>query len=192
MKIGRNLLTAGLLAVAVTAGLGVPLQPPPETTAGSFTGTWTRVEPGQRQALQIRQAGDGRFEVRFYWWTADDFLLDTGWEVEHEYRWRGFPGTLAIRIDQERSTPDRLVGRWERRQQGADKSRLREEGPLTIYRTGDNGWKLAMVIDPLTIEASVDEPIAPYESAGRERTTRRVWIMRRVARRLIAWDEIPW
>ncbi|RMF70698.1 MAG: hypothetical protein D6738_15465 [Acidobacteria bacterium] len=186
------LLLAGVLLAPATAVPASAQEPPQPTDTGTFLGTWARVEPGQRQALQVRRTDDGRWEVRLYWWTSEDFLVDTGWTGAVDYRWRGHAGRIALEVDQQASDGSRIRARWSREQDGERASHLSEQGPVEIYRAGQRGEKLAFVVDPLRLSVEVGEPIAPYELDARERTTRRVWIMRKVSRRLIGWDEIPW
>lgn len=191
--LSRRLLAMVVLAMLPAGGASLAAEVPPSTDAGTFEGTWFRVEPGQRQALQIRKSASGEgYEVRLYWWTGEDFSVDTEWRAETRYVWRAYPGLLKVEPLSAESNRDELVFLWMRDQEGTRASHLIESGTARVFRTGQDGRKLAFVIDPLIERVTVGEPIAPYEGDVRERTTKRVWIMLKVANRLVPWDEIPW
>lgn len=188
--------------VAITVAIAVFVAPavaqenvrrhvPPTTTEGSFQGTWYRIEPSQRQALQMRQNDAGEWELRFYWTTDLGLEIDTEWAERHEFTYEGFPGAIELEIDEERSTSDELFVRYERRQAGERDTSLVETGEVRIFRSG-GGLKIVWLQDPVRLEAKIGEPIAPYEEDVVRRESTRLWIMNRAARRLIAWDEIPW
>ncbi len=184
---GCALGAAALVTVAFTQ-----LAPPPETAAGKFEGTWYRVDPENKQALQLRRSADGRgWDLRFYWRTGDEFEIDTNWETHHRFTYKGFPGVLDMVVDRKLSTDKRLAVHYRRDQDGANQSHMTEEGDLFIYRVAD-GRTLVWLQDPLKIDVKVAEPIAPYEEDGAKRAEQRMWRFSKVTRRLILWDEIPW
>jgi len=166
---------------------------PRETTAGRFEGTWFRVEPRHRMALQVRRApGSGEWQVRLYWDTRDGFEIDTAWETVHEFNYKGYPGVLELRVDQERSTPNRLVVHYRREQDGARKSHLLQEGEAVLRRGGRNGRSLVWTIEDLHQRVTIGEPIGPYEETARDEHLFQWWIFQKEAERLVPWDEIHW
>ncbi len=166
---------------------------PPATRAGRFEGTWFREEPRHRIALQVRRRDtDGAWQVRLFWDTRDGFSVDTNWEEVHEFRYRGFPGLIELRVDQQRSTPDRLVVHFRRQQDGARKSRLLQEGDAVLRRGGRAGRSLVWTIEDFHQRITVGEPIGPYEEDTRDEHLFQWWIFRKESERLIPWDEIHW
>jgi hypothetical protein len=166
------------------------LEVPPATERGSFTGTWYRVQPGQRQALQVREAPGGEgYELRLYWRGGEGFEVDTGWSPRHEFVYRGFPGLIVL---EPRELGDgRFVLEWRREQEGARGSKMVETGDVEIFRVED-GRKLVWLQRPLHRKVTVAEPMAPHELKPHEEEDERIWIMRKATRRLVPWDEIPW
>lgn len=182
-----------LAGAAALVGLAATRTPPPaETTAGKFEGTWYRVDPENRQAVQFRRSENGRgWDLRFYWRSADGFEIDTDWASRHTFTYKGFPGVLVLNVDPKLSNESRVTVHYRRDQDGASASHLTEEGDLILYRTGD-GRLLVWLQDPLKIDTTVAEPIAPYEEDGAKRDEQRLWQFGKVSKRLILWDEIPW
>lgn len=180
------LFAAALAALALLPGAAPA--PPAPTTTGAFAGTWYRVEPGQRQMLQLRRAATG-WEVRLRWETNEKFVVDTGFRPEVEFAFRGFPGTFRLAVDP-RSDDTRVIVRYQRRQAGARSSEFLEDGDAELYRVRD-GQSLAWV-QPVRRLVKVGEPIAPYEEDGVETRESRVWIFTKAAARLLEWDEVPW
>lgn len=188
----RRLALALLLLCALTLPPAWANPPEPaKVSAGDFEGTWFRVQRGERQALQIRRAESGAYEINFYWWTNQGFEIDTDFAQKHEFAYRAFPGSLELVVDRDATSDDELVARFERKQAGARGSLLTESGEVRIYRTGD-GRKLVWLQDPMHVQITVAEPITPKETEGVARDESRKWIFRRVARRMVSWDEIPW
>ena len=213
----RNLLT--LVALCAAFGLGSPhqmlaqeslpsdsrsgprkptrkqrgsrLEAPPLTADGVFSGTWRRVAAGERQAVQLRRDADGRWEVRLFWSTGSNFLLDTEWETRHEMTLQGYPSSIEIQVDPERSTDEKIVATYRRQAEGERGSKLIETGTLEIFRATRGGRLLVWQIDPLHREVSVAEPLYPDEG-HHEEDTRQLWIMEKIANRLVPWDDIPW
>ena len=169
---------------------GSRLEPPPFTTQGRFAGTWHRIAPGVQQAIEIRQDEKGEWQVRLYWRSGPDFLLDTNWEPHHQLNLHGNPASIDIVIDQKRSTPDKLIGRYHLEAVGERDSKMVEDGELEIFR-GLNGRQLAWNVDPLERVITVADALYPDE-VEHETTTRKLWIFVKTAERLLEWDEIPW
>ncbi len=163
---------------------------PVETDRGRFEGTWYRVEPGVKQAIQIRNE-NGRWELRFYWKTSKDFEVDTEWNERTEFTYQGFPGVLTIAIDQEKSTKDRIYARLERSQLGASGARLEESGDLEIYRA-EIGRKLIWTSYPYQRRVSLAEPLTPDEADGITREEHYLLRFLKESERIVAWDEIHW
>lgn len=169
---------------------GSRLEPPHLTTAGRFAGTWHRIAPGERQAIQLRQNEKGEWEIRLYWRSGDDFLLDTNWEPHHPLTLRGYPASIDIVVDQEHSTPDKIVGRYHLEAAGERDSKMVEDGPFEIFR-GSDGRLLTWNVDPLERVITVADALYPDE-VEHEVTTRKLWIFVKTAERLLEWDDIPW
>lgn len=167
----------------------VKLEIPPAVSAGRFEGTWYRVEAGMKQGLVLRRV-NGAWQARFYWETRDNFELDTNWESHHAFTYRGLPGTIELTSLPERSTPDRLVFRYDRQQKGANNAELHESGEVALYRAVD-GRTLVWLVEPLRTVVSIPDPIAPYEAAEPREETK-VWIFMKAAERELLWDEIFW
>ncbi len=184
------LLLAALAVAVPFAGTPRVLVPPPGSE-GEFGGTWWRREPAHDQAVWLRKGDDGRWQIRFYWKTDENFLLDTNWAEHTDFTFKGKPGVFEIAIDPKLSTDDRLVARYLRRQQGARDTQLLEEGELAIYRSAE-GQNLVWLQEKLRAHVSIAEPIAPYQEDEQVTESRRLWIFQRAAKRLLALDEIPW
>ena len=179
-----------LLLSTLPAALAVQ-EPPARTDEGEFTGTWYRVQKGERQGLQIRRAESGGYEVSFYWWTEAGLEIDTDFAPVHEFAYKAFPGSLALEVVDERSDEGEIVLTFERRQDGSRGSQLEESGEVRLFRAV-RGRHLAWVQDPLRVKVTIREPVTPREKAGVDRAEKRVWIFRKVARRMVSWTEIPW
>ncbi len=167
------------------------LRVPTPTERGRFVGTWSRIGPGERQAVQIRRAEDGSWELRLMWRRTDDFWLDTGWQKRKEYAYKGHDGFIEIEVDQERSNEHEIVARFRREQNGERKSVAAESGELVIHRSDTTGRTLSWHIDPMTTVVTVGEALYPDEEE-KKIVDRRLWIMSKVAERMIEWDEILW
>lgn len=165
------------------------LEIPPPVGEGRFEGTWYRVEMGMKQGLALRRV-NGAWQARFFWETNENFSIDTRWESVHTFSYRGRPGTLELSYVADRSTPERLVFRYDRRQEGGKGSELHESGTLALYRAVD-GRTLVWLIDPLRTVISIPDPIAPYEAAE-PRDETKAWIFMKAAERELQWDEIYW
>ncbi len=168
------------------------LKAPAPSSAGHFTGTWSRIAPGERHALHLRknpQTGD--WEIRLYWHTSHDFDIDTQWKAHHEFIYQGYAGVLEIKVDQKRSTDDRIVASYMRRQAGERGSELIETGEISIYRANILGRTLVWLQEPLIQEVRVKDTLYPDEEFKRFEN-RRIWIFDKAAERFIAWDEIYW
>jgi hypothetical protein len=193
----RSILAAGVLALALALAVADGLanrprvQVPAPTADGEFDGTWWRREPAHDQAVWLRRAASGGYEIRFYWKTDENFLVDTNWAEHTDFTFKGKPGVFEIAIDPRESTDDRLVARYLRRQQGVKDTQLLEEGELVLYRSAE-GRNLVWMQERLRSHVTVAEPIAPYQEDEKLTESSRMWIFQRAAKRLLALDEIPW
>jgi hypothetical protein len=178
-------------AAIAPARAALPETPPP-SAAGRFEGTWFRQEPGAKQVVWIRQAGKSRtLELRLYWWTDQGLEFDSGWKPRAEFSYRGFPGLFELAIDRKASSPEQLLLRYRREQHGARTSRLVETGDVRLQRTGDMGWELVWIQDPMKTVVTIGEPLEP----GQERTEKdgkRIWVFQKASHRVLPFDEIPW
>ncbi len=165
---------------------------PPPSAAGRFEGTWFRQEPGSKQVVWIRQAEkSGPLEIRLSWWTDQGLEFDSDWKSRAEFSYRGFQGLLELAVDRKRSTPDQLLVRYRREQDGVRSSHLVETGDVRLQRVGDKGWELLWIQDPMKSVVTVAEPLEP----GQERTEKdgqRLWLFQKASDRLLPLDEIPW
>ncbi|MDQ7006128.1 MAG: hypothetical protein Q9Q40_02740 [Acidobacteriota bacterium] len=170
---------------------GARLEAPPLTAEGVFTGTWRRVAPGERQALHLRRGEDDQWELRLYWTAGSTFQLDTQWETRHEMLVQGYPSFIEIRVDPERSSDERIIASYRREAEGQRGSKLVETGTLEIFRATRGGRLLVWQIEPLHREVTVADPLYPDEARHQE-DSRQIWIMEKIANRLVPWDDIPW
>ena len=165
---------------------------PPPSTAGRFEGTWFRQEPGAKQVVWIRQAGkSSAFEVRLYWWTDQGLEFDSDWKTHAEFSYRSFQGLFDLAVDRKASTPDQLVVRYRREQDGVRRSHLVETGDVRLQRVGDLGWELLWVQDPMKSVVTVGEPLEPGQ-ARTEKDGQRIWLFQKASHRVLPYDEIPW
>jgi hypothetical protein len=192
-----SLLAACALALTIgppaigPAGAALPEIPPP-SAAGRFEGTWFRQEPGAKQVVWIRQVRkSGPPEVRLYWWTDQGFEFDSDWKTRAEFAYRGFAGSLELTVDRKASTPEQVLVRYRREQDGIRTSHLTETGDVRLQRLGDMGWELVWIQNPMKTLVTVGEPLEP----GQERVERegnRIWVFQKASHRILPLDEIPW
>lgn len=168
------------------------LKAPAQVDKDRFSGTWARISIGEKQAVLIRKAGDGTtWQLRLIWKNSEGFEIDTNWDERHEYTYKGYPGIVELKIDQERSSDDRLVVNYFREQQGARKSTMTESGDLVVYRSGTRGRQLVWFQEKLVQDVAVGEALYPDEQLRRF-TDRRLWLFEKSAERALQWDEIYW
>ncbi|UCF68868.1 MAG: hypothetical protein JSV80_06160 [Acidobacteriota bacterium] len=185
---GLAALIAGYSALAVLA-LGAPRA---ATSEGSFTGTWSRVDIAQRQAVQIRRdPATGQWQLRLYW-RRGDIEIDTAWQTRHEYLNKGFLGAIEIEIDQERSSDDRLFARYHREQRGTRDSLMTEDGELQVYRSDEFGRTLVWYLPDLTRRVTIGEALTPDEADSGPLSAPYVRYFEKQAKRMLLWDEIYW
>lgn len=164
---------------------------PAQTSEGRFEGTWVRIEPGERHGIQLRRGEEGRWQVRLYWYVANEIEIDTQWKSRHDYAYQEFPGFIELSVDEERSTPDKLVVNYRREADGRRGAHMVETGDITLTRGGTDGRTLAWVQDPLVRVIDVADALYPDEQ--RQRTeTRKVWLFHKQSERDIPWDEVYW
>lgn len=182
-----------LLALSLPADAGgkTSIRVPTATSVGEFTGTWARVEPGQRHALWIRQQ-NGEWQARLYWRVAEGFSVDTEWKQRTEFDYRGFPGSIELRVDNQRSTDDRLLVAYKRTQSGEKGSLLVEQGELNLFRSSYNGRALVWQIDPLQRRLTVEQAMTPEEEDSGIVETQQVWTFMKHSIRMLLLDELYW
>jgi hypothetical protein len=186
---------AALVLASVLASLGALVglaAAPPAVSLGSFQGTWSRTEPGVRQALQFRRTADRRhWEIRFYWSADPDLLIDTDWKARSVTSHEGFPQVIQLEIVPGESSDDLLVIHYTRTAEGDRPASFREEGDVRVYRT-EAGRTLVWDQAALHQETLPVKP-APGETAKPvTRETMRQWVFARTSRRILQWDEIDW
>lgn len=193
----RHVAALVVLALGLSVGVwakGVVYPEPklPQVTdKDSFTGTWSRVEPGQRHALWIRKE-KGNWQVRLFWMTADGFRLDTNWDERHEFTYKGFKAFIEMKVNKKKSTDDRLHVEFFRESSGARGSLYTERGDLIIERAGFDGRTLIWKIDPLIERVRIAEALTPDEEDSGDIQSKRAWTFQKQSVRQLLWDEIYW
>jgi hypothetical protein len=185
---------AALVVAALAIGPARAALPeiPPPSSAGRFEGTWFRQEPGAKQVVWIRQAGRSKPpEVRLYWWTDQGFEFDSQWKARAEIDYRGFAGHVEMNVDRKASSPDQVLVRYRREQDGIRTSHLVETGDVRLQRLGDMGWELVWIQDPLNTLVTVGEPLEPGQERV-EKSGQRLWVFQKASHRQLPLDEIPW
>jgi len=139
----------------------------------------------------IRQTGRSKPpEIRLYWWTDQGFEFDSDWKPRAEIDYRGFAGHLEMNVDRKASTPDQLLIRFRREQDGVRSSHLVETGDVRLQRLGDMGWELVWIQDPLKTLVTVGEPLEPGQERV-EKDGQRLWVFQKASHRQLPLDEIP-
>lgn len=166
-------------------------RPPHPTDRGRFEGTWARVEPGQRQGVQLRRAEDGTWDIRLFWQLVGKVRIDTGWEERHEYEFRGHPGFIELDVRESESTEDRLVVSYRREAEGERNAHMVETGDVEIYRSGVDGRGLVWVQERLVREMLVGDALYPDEQKQTS-VRKKVWLFHKQSERIIPWDDVYW
>lgn len=183
--------TASTIALAVLAGevktdlpgIGTErqlIQKDPETTAGSFDGTWMYVNRDTHFALWARTR-DGVPQVKLqYQSLANPEAFESDWDGKALYYMAGSPVTFELKLGE--STVDRIVGTWSWDVTIRAATR-RETADIVAYRTG---YGRTLQMDFQNYEKTIT-------NGGRNRILKSpmVWTWIKISNRELLWDELP-
>lgn len=185
----------GLFLLPVLLGAGTAsfsrIEPPPAVNRGNFQGSWVRMEPGNKQLLQIRKNEAGQYEIRLCWKTGQGLDIDTNWHKHTDFLYQELPGFLELEIDAARSTANKLIVTFKREQDGAGGRHLSETTEAVLYRTG-SGYSLAWLQEPLVSLTTFKEPKSFFEADGVREESQRLWVFLKETNRIVPLDELTW
>lgn len=167
------------------------VDPPPAASRGKFQGSYIRVEPGNKEVLQIRKNAAGQFEIRLFWKTEQGLDIDTNWQKRTDFLFKEFPGSLELEIDTARSTDEKLVVKFKREQDGTGGRHLSETTEAVLFRTG-SGHSLVWLQEPLVSLTTFKDPKSFFEADGIREEGQRLWIFSKETNRIVPLDELPW
>jgi len=153
---------------------------PAPTSEGNWDGTWMYKSRDFYLALWARSV-DGKPELKLqYMGLATPEAFETDWSGDAVYYVAGEQATFHLAVEE--GGADRFRGRWDWDVQFQDSGRT-ERGSFEGYRSGD-GRTLNLEFDKL-------ERIISRLGKEKHLVASPVWSFRKVSRRLIRWDEIP-
>jgi len=155
---------------------------PPQTDSGSFDGTWFYVNRDLRIAMWM-QTVDGKVQAKFQILrTGMNETFSTGWDGRATYNPGVGNGEGSFRLDLAKTTADRLEGTWEWALRFHDSSRV-ETSEVAFYRSAD-GRQMTMHFPTYKLEIARYEDVSTWEVP-------QLWTFRKISRRHLLWDEMP-
>jgi hypothetical protein len=158
-------------------GLGLP-EP---TSQGKWDGTWIYISRDVRLALWMAQdEGKPIVKLRFEGTLRGTESFETDWMGKASYFVEDHPGKFAFELKE--TGPDLIVADWDWELDMRGSSRT-EKADIEMYRAGD-GRRLVMHFKDF-------ERIV--RSGGREKVQDfpQAWTFRKMSRRLVLWEELP-
>jgi len=153
----------------------------PATEDGNWDGTWLYVSRDLKLVIWMRTDEQGAPQMRWqYQAMANAEMFLTDWDGKVEYNWRNAKGQVDLRTS--KRTADRIEGAfaWEL---DAGRAYRTVTGEYEIFRITDGrffmlhfpNWKRVVVEgdETKTVEAV------------------QVWTFKKISKRLIRWEEIP-
>jgi len=157
------------------------LEIPGSTNEGNWDGTWVYTSRDYRAALWMRSNEGGLPEYRIHVMrTGPQEQFVTDWQGQATYDVKGAPGKFSLTLDY--GDADQLAGRVFWNLEFADSGRT-DEGNVAIYRTGDGRYLVLHFRDcERKIRRGAETRSMPFDQ---------IWSFRKVSKRLVTWDELP-
>jgi hypothetical protein len=153
---------------------------PERSDAGDWDGTWVFVTRDARYALWLRtEEGKVRTRLRFQSVSTPE-AFETGWDGNATYTLAGYPVTFALGLDA--ADAKTLAGRWAWDAEFPDSAR-KETGTFEAFRSGD-GRSLVLRFKSFERTVRRRDDVRTYRTLP-------VWTFRKVSKREVLWDEIP-
>jgi len=158
----------------------VLIQMAPETTAGSFDGSWMYVNRDTQFGMWIRTK-NGAPQVKLqYQSLAGTETFETDWDGKAVYYLAGSPVTFELKLGA--STADRIVGTWSWVLKAGRTGRS-ETANIVTYRTWDGR---TLLMDFQNMERKLTQG-----SIDRINKAPQVWNWIKISKRELLWDEFP-
>jgi hypothetical protein len=154
---------------------------PTRTDNGEWNGTWIYVNRDYNFALWLSEdKGKPIAKIRFMGNGNLVEAFETDWQGHADYSVQGYPARFDLRLEQ--TGPDFMVGAWDWDLDFQGSAR-RETGRVEMFRAGD-GRQLVMHFNDFE---------RVIESTSGDRTFRlpQSWTFRKLSRRLVLWEELP-
>jgi len=154
---------------------------PTRTDNGDFGGTWIYVNRDYMFALWLSEH-DGKPIARIRFQGNGNLIeaFETDWEGLSNYSVQGYPARFNFRLNE--ADPDLLKASWDWDLDFRGSAR-REKGEVEVYRSGDGRQ---LVMNFLEFERVIEST-----SGDRRFALPQVWTFRKLSKRLVLWEELP-
>ena len=154
---------------------------PNRTDNGEWSGTWIYVNRDYQFALWLSE-DDGKPIAKLRFMGNGNLVeaFETDWKGRADYSVQGFPGRFELRMQEVGPDVMKAIWDWDLDFQG---SARRESAEIEMFRAGD-GRQLVMHFkdfERVIESASGDQRYALPQS----------WTFRKLSRRLVLWEELP-
>ena len=158
-------------------GLGLPAP----SSNGTWTGTWMYISRDIRMALWMsEEQGEPAVKFRYESSMRSTEKFETDWAGQARYFVQDHPGVFEFTIGETGPDLIQAVWDWELDMRGSSRT---EKGDVEMYRAGD-GRRLVMFFKNFEriIRSGGKQKVHDFPQA---------WTFRKMSRRLVLWEELP-